>query len=400
MEKPLNPSPLIGIISSCGGGDWPPLLSAAKAMSRRGRQVLMIHDTGTRTAVAQAGLKGLMLPAHLELSKFFLPILHDIITRDKKIIPDTINPLETWGKAVLTFIRQEGGLPRPALILASLLCADLGRRLSDCLKVPWCFINPGFYFGHDTIGPDPKDFSYHGAGMYAHWLLPAVNTADMVLHGTDPVFDKGGAPLPHNHFYTGPLFWEREVPLPDFLNAPGPPWVLLSLSTAPQINDMDIISTALEVFQAGEAGQVRLLATLPCRRAQDLKTLSARFQNPARGISSLYITDYLPHSSVLEKACFTLSHAGHGSVLKALYHGTPMILVPWGRDQPGNASRAKETGAALVIDREDFGENSMNRGVKQILADPGVRSSALRASERLSRQDPAAMACRYIETLI
>ena len=30
----------------------------------------------------------------------------------------------------------------------------------------------------------------------------------MVLHATDPMFDKVRGALPSNHFYTGPLFWE------------------------------------------------------------------------------------------------------------------------------------------------------------------------------------------------
>jgi len=400
MEYQLKKAPVIGIISSCGGGDWPPLLSVVRAMKDLGHQVFMIFDQGTQTAIEEAGLRGLMLPPHMELSTIFTPVLQNIITRDKEITPDLCNPLETWGKSVLRYLQEEGCLPASSLVLASLLCIDLGRQLSDWLKVPWCFINPGFFFGHKTIGPNPKDFSSHGAKMYEHWLLPAASSADMVLHATDPVFDKGGTLLPENHFYTGPLFWERQSPLPDFMNDPGPPWVLLSLSTAPQINDMEIISTALEAFKAMVHNPVRLLATLPGRDSQVLKELSARFQSRNRGVSRLYITDYLPHSNVLKKCWFALSHAGHGSVIKSLYHGTPMILVPWGRDQPGNASRAGSLGAALVIDRKHYGMNAIDKAVKQIVTDQKIKSAALRTSERLISQDGPARACALIETLI
>jgi UDP:flavonoid glycosyltransferase YjiC (YdhE family) len=43
----------------------------------------------------------------------------------------------------------------------------------------------------------------------------------------------------------------------------------------------------------------------------------------------------VPHAKVLKRSCLLVSHAGHGVVLKALYYGVPMVLVPWGRDQTG-----------------------------------------------------------------
>jgi UDP:flavonoid glycosyltransferase YjiC (YdhE family) len=38
-------------------------------------------------------------------------------------------------------------------------------------------------------------------------------------------------------------------------------------------------------------------------------------------------------------------------VTKALGYGVPMVLVPWGRDQPGVAARAAALGAARIAGR-------------------------------------------------
>ena len=45
-----------------------------------------------------------------------------------------------------------------------------------------------------------------------------------------------------------------------------------------------------------------------------------------------------------------VSHGGSGSVVGALAHGLPMVLLPLGADQPQNARRCAELGVARVLD--------------------------------------------------
>lgn len=67
-----------------------------------------------------------------------------------------------------------------------------------------------------------------------------------------------------------------------------------------------------------------------------------------------YLARSLSHTAVLERAQLLVGHAGHGSVSKALWYGVPMVLVPWGRDQPGVAMRAERLGIARVVTPEDL----------------------------------------------
>jgi len=64
----------------------------------------------------------------------------------------------------------------------------------------------------------------------------------------------------------------------------------------------------------------------------------------------------------LANSRLVISHAGHGIVMKALYHGVPMILVPWGRDQPGVAARAEALGVATVIRRDEYPSRAPHLG--------------------------------------
>jgi len=61
------------------------------------------------------------------------------------------------------------------------------------------------------------------------------------------------------------------------------------------------------------------------------------------------VEQFVPHSAVLTRARLMVGHAGHGSVMRALWHGVPMVLVPWGRDQGGVAARASHLGVAAVV---------------------------------------------------
>ena len=46
-----------------------------------------------------------------------------------------------------------------------------------------------------------------------------------------------------------------------------------------------------------------------------------------------------PHREVLAHADVLVTHGGHGTVMKGLVAGVPIVCMPTGRDQPDNAAR-------------------------------------------------------------
>lgn len=95
-----------------------------------------------------------------------------------------------------------------------------------------------------------------------------------------------------------------------------------------------------------------------------------------------------------------MSHAGHGSVMKALWYGRPMVLVPWGRDQPGVAARAAALGVAGVVRREDASAEALSAAIDAVLDNEPMHREAERQGARLRVTDPARVAADFLETLM
>lgn len=214
-----------------------------------------------------------------------------------------------------------------------------------------------------------------------------MSDADLVLHATDEHFDPPAPSLPQHHHYVGPLWLELSNKAPQYLDVPGPPWVLVTVSSNPQAEEMTLIRTAL-----------RALAAHPVRV---LLTLSE--MHPSEEIGSVppnaRIERFVSHAAVLTRCCLLVSHAGHGIVTKALYYGVPMVLVPWDRDQPGVAARAAALGAAEVIKRHDLTELRLSAAIDRVLGNPLYRENAGKMASRLQARDAVATARLWIDDL-
>jgi len=86
--------------------------------------------------------------------------------------------------------------------------------------------------------------------------------------------------------------------------------------------------------------------------------------------------------------------------MKGLWFGCPMVLVPWGRDQPGVAARAAALGVAEVVPRDEASAEAIGAAVSSAFDDEGMRERALQHSERLRKMDPPAAAAGLIEGLL
>ena len=56
-----------------------------------------------------------------------------------------------------------------------------------------------------------------------------------------------------------------------------------------------------------------------------------------------------PHGPLLQRAAAVVTHGGHGSVMKSLAAGVPMVVLPLGRDQAENGARVEWHGAGLKV---------------------------------------------------
>ena len=86
--------------------------------------------------------------------------------------------------------------------------------------------------------------------------------------------------------------------------------------------------------------------------------------------------------------------------MKALWHGCPMVLVPWGRDQPGVAARAAALGVADIVDREAATAATIGAAIDRALGNREMLASAAHHSARLKATDPPAAAATLIEEIV
>ena len=86
--------------------------------------------------------------------------------------------------------------------------------------------------------------------------------------------------------------------------------------------------------------------------------------------------------------------------MKALWYGCPMVLAPWGRDQPGVAARAAALGVAEVVPRDEASPAAIGEAVTRVLDDEGMREKAEQHAARLQLTDPPAVAAGLIEGLL
>lgn len=191
--------------------------------------------------------------------------------------------------------------------------------------------------------------------------------ADRVLALTHPGFDHPREDLPANTSYVGPITSPDDPALVGadvaLLDAPGDPWVLLSLSTTLQ-GQLEMLP---RILAAVETLPVRVLLTLGNVFAADALAVP----------DNVVVRDYLPHARVLPWMSMVITHGGLSSVSSALEHGVPLLCIPQGREQPLNAARVVECGVGRVVDA-DSSPPQIAAAAVAVLGDTALRSAAAR----------------------
>ncbi|HVM08470.1 MAG TPA: glycosyltransferase [Acidimicrobiales bacterium] len=163
-------------------------------------------------------------------------------------------------------------------------------------------------------------------------VLDAIESTGPFIAATAPTFDPPSPESPA--VQVGPVRPSlRGEAAPD---EPEEPLVIVALSSG----WMHQVVLLQRILHALEPLEVAVWVTLgPSVRAEELRqTRNSR------------LFGSLPHERVLPMASLLVTHAGHGTIMAGLAAGVPMLCMPLGRDQPTNAARAAELGAADVLD--------------------------------------------------
>ena len=365
------------LLSTAGGGDRQPVVALAVALAEAGHDVTIVCDAGSASLVSSAGLPTLAHDAdQVGYITAWAKQLGDISSPP--------NPFIVWGETAASSVREDVQALNPDVIVSSLFCMGLANILAEGLGIPWCFVNPSFYFGPQSY--DAWEADWYGSfvpRLARDCFAPLAGDADLVLHATDPLFDPL-ADLPDAHHQVGFLLWESSDDQPDVLDRPGDPWALVTASTSRPDDEQTMLDAAVGAL----ADQpVRTILTLPKH-------------NPAgQATSNVVVAGYMPHTPILKRSVLSINQAGHGIVSKCLRYGVPMVLTPWDADQPGVAARAAALGVASIVSRADISMERLTAAVSDVLGDAAYLRRARELSDEFAGRDAEGHAVSLIQGL-
>ena len=122
----------------------------------------------------------------------------------------------------------------------------------------------------------------------------------------------------------------------------------------------------------------------------------------ARTVRGVRVFDWLLNQDDYINACdVVVSRAGHGTIMKSLTYGRPMVLIPIPdhTEQIGNARRAAQLNVAKIIDQNALNPESLTTAIEDLIQHGTFRKCAAEISQTANRLNAIPLACDIIETL-
>jgi UDP:flavonoid glycosyltransferase YjiC (YdhE family) len=205
----------------------------------------------------------------------------------------------------------------------------------------------------------------------------------LCMIGTFPQLEYPRAWPPGVHV-VGPLMWEP--PYHDVDAPPGEdPLVLVAPSTA-----QDPEHLLLRAALAGLAREpVRVLATWNRR--------PVRVPVPVAANSRL--VEWVSYARTMPSCALVICHAGHGTMVRALASGAPVLAVPHAGDMAENAARASWAGVGVRLPWRLLGPRALRLAVREALSDSSLAARARELAEWVRAHDGASRAADLVEEL-
>jgi len=278
--------------------------------------------------------------------------------------PDAILPdAQLFGSVIAA---EEAGLPVAVLIPNVWMVPTPGTGDRAALAITNRVANGGL--------PDLN------AARSEHGLPPLTSfydqilSADRILVLSSEAFDGASRFVPSNARYVGPVLDEPTWAEP--WSSPWPdsnrdPLVLVGFSSGYQ----DQGSLLQRVIDALSSMEVRAVVTL------------GQMLEPGELVAApnVAVVRSAPHSSILKDASAAVSHCGHGTTMKALAAGVPMVCIPMGRDQDATADRVVTHGAGVRLP-PTASSAEIRQAIRELLDNDEYRANALRVASILAEE--------------
>jgi UDP:flavonoid glycosyltransferase YjiC (YdhE family) len=410
-------------------GDLHPYLALAVELQRRGHRTSIATLGGWRNHVERTGVGFHPIPPDIPqeeaAAREMVRRVLDAREGPQYLLQQVLGPcMRESYEALLAAVRADGGadmLVSHQIPLAAPIVAEVtGIRWVSGVVQPLAFLSR-----YDPPSPPQAPWlrpvaalhpsiaaAVHGLGRYVTRAWPkAVYDLRASLGlppGANPLFEGQHSPAlvlalfsrvlaatqpdyPPQTLVTGFPFYddgEQRPPVPELLR-------FLDAGEAPLLFTLG--SSA--VWIAGDFYR----ASIDAARALNRRALLLAGDDAPRlreGVpDSIGVFDYAPHSVVMPRAAVNVHQGGVGTTGQALRSGRPMLVVPFGQDQPDNARRSVAAGVARTVSRRAYARR-VRRELSDLLGDPAYAARAARVGEIVNAENGTATACDAIERVL
>lgn len=365
----------IVFVTWAGGGNLPPALGIAAALTRRGHEARFVGHALQGGAIEGRGFR-------FEAFRHAAPW------------PPT-GPPDPSGPPPSVRVFTDRGMGDDVV-------ESLARDPADLVVVDhllWGVLQATFEHGipsatlvHTFFGQQRTTWSRTAGADLARGLgfepVALWEASRVIVIATLPELDAvHPGELPANARFAGPV-WQG-VPSPA---VPEPlPLVLVSLSTMPQEGQAEAFQRILDALAPLP---VRAVATAPAGMGA----------TAVRCPGNVELTGFIPHETLMQRASLVISHGGHSTAMAALSRDVPMLLMPMFLlgDQPVVAGAIEAAGAGIALGKE-AGVDDIRQAVARVLdgsEGSGCRAAAARLGALIRRRDGAEAAADAIASAV
>jgi MGT family glycosyltransferase len=218
-------------------------------------------------------------------------------------------------------------------------------------------------------------------------VLEHFDRAQRVLVMTSESFDFHGYSHPEHLRYVGSTLTD-------------PPWVAEWRSPWDPHDHRPLVIVS---FSSTYMAQERVLA----RAIDGLSRVDARVlvtTGPTIDPASLHhaanttVVRSAPHAQLFGGAAVVVTHAGMGTVTRALAAGAPLVCIPMGRDQHDVAARVVYAGAGVRL-RPSAKPQAIRAAVERVIEEPRFRAAAARIGANITADAAAERGLDELEAL-
>jgi UDP:flavonoid glycosyltransferase YjiC (YdhE family) len=111
------------------------------------------------------------------------------------------------------------------------------------------------------------------------------------------------------------------------------------------------------------------------------------------------LVEWISYSRTMPHCALVICHAGHGTLVRALASGAPVLTVPHAGDMAENAARADWAGVGVRLPWRLLSPRTLRLAVRQALADASLAAQAHALARWAENHDGADRAANLVEEL-